>query len=154
MKNKVKVITTPRSKIMRKEYALQVRMAEKIANNDELVSDGNKLDAWRSAIAGKIIVSHGRLSVLSIERDCWEFASKELDNKLEVSQYGNSRQVARAKGNVLEDLKCTIKRIDVELSEIQTRLSHWENLKRIIECYDEDSAFEFLIRVSGFRSNV
>ena len=154
MKNKTKMITTPRHKILNEEFRIQTELADKIANSKEFISDGDKLGAWRGFVGEKITHYGDLADRLDIERDCWVVASEALYKQSMGRKFDTSCQAITAKGNVLKNLKRTINKQDVLLSEILTRLSHWENLERIIENCDEDSAFEFLIRVSGFRSNV
>lgn len=149
-----RITKTPRLKIRDKEYAIQIEIADRIANDDKFVSDGDKLAAWKGAITARIILFHNTINLVSIEINYWELASKALNKKSKISKFGTSRQVAKAKGNVSEGLSHAISELERDLSNVQTRLEHWENLQRIIMGYDEDNAFEFLIRVSGFRSNV
>lgn len=149
-----RITKTPRLKIRDKEYAIQIETADRIANNEQFVSDGDKLAAWKGSIGARIILFHNTAKIMSIELDYWELASKALNKKSKISKLGTSRQVAKAKGNVLEGLDCAISELERDIRDVQTRLAHWENLRRIIAGYDEESAFEFLIRVSGFRSNV
>lgn len=149
-----RITKTPRLKIRDKEYAIQIEIADRIANDEKFVSDGDKLAAWKGAIGARIILFHNTAKILSIELDYWELASKALNKKSKISKLGTSRQVAKAKGNVSEGLDYALSGVEKDLRDVQTRLAHWENLRRIISGYDEDCAFEFLIRVSGFRSNV